>query len=99
MNHYSLNVFHFRHVDVNTGSGHFIFSVKSHPEIPRRNVGFSLPQRKWAVLSLNQDIDVKPYHFNNSECLSSMVLEADFMQKKSYSVRNSRLEYFLHFLF
>lgn len=73
-----------KHVDVNTGGGqHFIFSVRSHPEIPRRHIGFSLPQRKWAVLSLNQEIDVRPYHFGPTECLSAIVLEADFMQKKT----------------
>jgi vesicle-fusing ATPase len=48
-------------------------------------VGFSLPQRKWATLSLNQDIEVKPYHFDptsSSEYLCTIVLEADFLQKK-----------------
>lgn len=72
----------YRHIEVNTGSGHFVFSIKSHLEVQKNCVGFSLPQRKWAFLSLNQDIDVKPYEFNNSECLSSMILEADFMLKK-----------------
>lgn len=76
-----------KYIDVNTGGGqHFIFSVKSHVSIPPRNVGFSLPQRKWAVLSLNQDIDVKPYYFSttgNSDCLCTIILEADFMQKKT----------------
>lgn len=50
-------------------------------------MGFSLPQRKWGTLSLNQDIEVRPYHFNptsNTECLCNIVLEADFLQKKSY---------------
>ena len=50
-------------------------------------MGFSLPQRKWATLSLNQEIEVRPYHFNptsSTECLCTIVLEADFLQKKSY---------------
>uniref|UniRef100_A0A1B6MSH2 Vesicle-fusing ATPase n=1 Tax=Graphocephala atropunctata TaxID=36148 RepID=A0A1B6MSH2_9HEMI len=76
-----------KHVEVSTGPGqHFVFSIKFHPEVGRGSIGFSLPQRKWATLSLGQDIDVKPYHFNptsSSECLCTIVLEADFLQKKS----------------
>ncbi|CAH0556073.1 unnamed protein product, partial [Brassicogethes aeneus] len=75
-----------KHIEVHTGAGYgqnFVFSIKSHPSIPRSNVGFSLPQRKWAVLSLNQDISVKPY--NCDDYLSSIVLEADYMAKKTTS--------------
>ncbi|XP_019879561.1 vesicle-fusing ATPase 1-like [Aethina tumida] len=75
-----------KHIEVNTGAGYgssFVFSIKSHPSIPRANIGFSLPQRKWAVLSLNQDITVKPYTCD--DFLSSIVLEADYMQKKTTS--------------
>lgn len=82
-----LFTFLFRHVEVSTGpKQHFIFSVRFHNEMPHGHVGFSLPQRKWATLSINQDIEVKPYHFDptsNSECLSNIILEADFLQKKT----------------
>lgn len=74
--------FFLRHIKVHTGGGqNFVFSIKGHPSIPRYNVGFSLPQRKWAVLSLNQEITVEPYH--PEDYVSSMVLEADYMQKKT----------------
>lgn len=67
---------------VHTGGGqNFIFSIKSHPSIQRYTVGFSLPQRKWAVLSLNQEIQVDVYQ--PDEYISSIVLEADYMQKKT----------------
>lgn len=59
-----------------------MFAVQSHSEVPMGQVGFSLPQRKWAVLSLNQDIRVRPYPPEYLECLSSMTLEVDFLQKK-----------------
>lgn len=59
-----------------------MFSIKGHSSIPRYHVGFSLPQRKWAVLSLNQEINVEPYI--PDEYISSIVLEADYMQKKTY---------------
>ena len=77
-----------RHVEVTTGPNqHFVFTVKSHHDIPRGMIGFSLPQRKWATLSLNQEIEVRPYYFDptsSTECLCTIVLEADFLQKKTY---------------
>ncbi|XP_069674509.1 vesicle-fusing ATPase 1 [Periplaneta americana] len=76
-----------KHIEVSTGpSQHYVFTVRFHSDVPRGTVGFSLPQRKWATLSLNQDIEVKPYHFDptsSSECLCTIVLEADFLQKKT----------------
>lgn len=76
-----------KHIEVSTGpSQHYVFTIRFHPDVPRGTVGFSLPQRKWATLSLNQDIEVKPYHFDptsSSECLCTIVLEADFLQKKT----------------
>ncbi|KAK7863817.1 hypothetical protein R5R35_003307 [Gryllus longicercus] len=76
-----------KHIQVSTGSSqHYVFTVRFHPEVPENSVGFSLPQRKWATLSLNQDIEVKPYDFDpmsSTECLCSMTLEADFLQKKT----------------
>ncbi|CAG9761013.1 unnamed protein product [Ceutorhynchus assimilis] len=73
-----------KHIQINTGGGQtFVFSIKSHPGVPRSHVGFSLPQRKWAVLSLNQEIGVEPY--TADDYLSSIVLEVDYMQKKTVS--------------
>ncbi|XP_003401908.1 vesicle-fusing ATPase 1-like isoform X1 [Bombus affinis] len=76
-----------RHIEVTTAPNHhFVFTIKRHHEVPRGTVGFSLLQRKWATLSLNQEIEVRPYHFNptsSTECLCTIVLEADFLQKKS----------------
>ena len=74
-----------------------MFTVRTHHEIPRGTVGFSLPQRKWATLSLNQEIEVRPYHFDptsNTECLCNIVLEADFLQKKTYV--NGKATYHTH---
>lgn len=43
------------YIDVSTGPGqHFIFAIERSPEVPPRSVGFSLLQRKWATLSINQ---------------------------------------------
>ncbi|KAK9679734.1 ATPase family associated with various cellular activities (AAA) [Popillia japonica] len=71
-------------IDIHTGGNqHYIFSIKSHIDVPKKHVGFSLPQRKWAVLSLNQEIDVKPTKVE--EYLTTIVVEADYMQKKTVS--------------
>lgn len=51
----------------------------------RYTVGFSLLQRKWATLSLNQELIVKPFSFEarkTVECLTNVTLEVDFLQKK-----------------
>ncbi|XP_018331362.1 vesicle-fusing ATPase 1 [Agrilus planipennis] len=71
------------HILVNTGGNqNYVFSIQRHPDLSRGYIGFSLPQRKWAVLSIDQELDVKPYYFNSNDCLCTIVLEADFMQKK-----------------
>lgn len=44
-----------KYIDICTGPGqHFIFAIERSPEIPSRVIGFSLLQRKWATLSINQ---------------------------------------------
>jgi vesicle-fusing ATPase len=77
----------FSHIEISTGPNqHFVFSIKTCPKIDRGTVGFSLPQRKWAVLSLNQEIEVKPFYFDPTsptEFLSNILLEVDFLQKKT----------------
>ncbi|GAB6019808.1 hypothetical protein CHUAL_001351 [Chamberlinius hualienensis] len=73
------------HIEVVTGpSNKYVFSVISDPAVPAGTIGFSNPQRKWAMLSLNQDIDVRSFKFNlKTQCLGNIVIEADFWQKKS----------------
>lgn len=73
------------YIEVSTGPGqHFVFAVKRSPDVPRMAIGFSMPQRKWASLSINQDIEIKQYRFNPSspsECLCNVTLEVDFVKK------------------
>jgi hypothetical protein len=74
---------------VTTGPGQsFIFSLKFDTKVPKGSIGFNLPQRKWATLSLNQDIDVRHQYFDPkspNEFLSGVSLEVDFLQKKQYA--------------
>lgn len=75
-----------RYIEVSTGPGkHFVFSIQTYPDMERYTVGFSLLQRKWATLSLNQELIVKPFSFETRktvECLTNVTLEVDFLQKK-----------------
>ena len=75
------------HVDVRTGPGqHFVFTLETDENVSPGTLAFSLPQRKWATLSLNQEIDVTPYQFSpDKHYLSSIVLEVDFFNKKNTS--------------
>lgn len=63
-----------------------MFSIIRTPECPKNSVGFSLVQRKWAAISVNQDIDVKVHVFNpqsKTEYLDTVTLEVDFLAKKT----------------
>lgn len=75
-----------KYIEVSTGPGqHFVFAIHRSADVPSQCIGFSLLQRKWATLFINQDINVKPYHFDpksTSELLCNVSLEVDFLQKK-----------------
>ncbi|CAH1249305.1 vesicle-fusing ATPase-like [Branchiostoma lanceolatum] len=74
-----------RHVAVRTGpTDKFIFTLKSHSSVVPGTIAFSLIQRKWASLSLNQEVEVTPYRFDpNTQYLSSVTINVDFLQKKA----------------
>ncbi|KAJ8254586.1 hypothetical protein COCON_G00211980 [Conger conger] len=74
-----------QHVTVKTTPAHkFMFTVKSHHTVVPGTIAFSLPQRKWAGLSIGQEVEVANYVFDKSrQCVGSMTVEIDFLQKKS----------------
>ena len=44
-----------KHVSITTGPGQrFVFSLEPSPDVRSGELGFSTPQRKWAVLSIGQ---------------------------------------------
>ncbi|GFT11779.1 vesicle-fusing ATPase 1, partial [Nephila pilipes] len=58
--------------------------------------------RKWAELSLNQTLDVRPYTFNpNIQYIAKIVLEVDFLDKKTtlepYDTEKMATEYVRNF--
>ncbi|KFM67260.1 Vesicle-fusing ATPase 1, partial [Stegodyphus mimosarum] len=74
-----------RHVEVTTSTNHkYVFTLKSYPGFPSGQMGFSLPMRKWAELSLNQTLEVRPYTFDpNIQYIAKMTIEVDFLEKKT----------------
>ncbi|XP_053308898.1 vesicle-fusing ATPase [Spea bombifrons] len=74
-----------QHVTVRTSQSHkYIFTVKTHHTVLPVTIAFSLPQRKWAGLSIGQDVEVGIYTFDKTkQCIGTMTIEIDFLQKKS----------------
>ncbi|XP_006017726.2 vesicle-fusing ATPase isoform X2 [Alligator sinensis] len=74
-----------QHVIVRTSPNHrYVFTLRTHSSVVPGSIAFSLPQRKWAGLSIGQDIDVSPYTFDKiKHCIGTMTIEIDFLQKKS----------------
>jgi len=73
------------YADISPAAGqHFIFALEKTVEVPRGYVGFSLVQRKWAMVSINQELEVRPYRFDaSSDVITCVSFETDFLQKKT----------------
>lgn len=74
-----------RYADISPAPGqHFIFALEKTVEVPSGYVGFSLVQRKWAMVSINQELEVRPYRFDaSSDVITCVSFETDFLQKKT----------------
>ncbi|KAM6163550.1 LOW QUALITY PROTEIN: vesicle-fusing ATPase [Rhynchocyon petersi] len=74
-----------QHVVVRTSPNHrYTFTLRTHPSVFPGSIAFSLPQRKWAGLSIGQEIDVSLYTFDKAkQCIGTMTIEIDFLQKKN----------------
>ncbi|XP_018424505.1 PREDICTED: vesicle-fusing ATPase [Nanorana parkeri] len=72
-------------VSVRTSPHHrYIFTVKTHHTVVPGTIAFSLPQRKWAGLSIGQEVEVGLYNFDKTkQCIGTLTIEIDFLQKKS----------------
>lgn len=73
-----------QHVIVRNSVHKFVFTLKTDPGVSPGSIGFSLPQRKWAGLSIGQEVEVTDYKFDRSkQCISSVTIEIGFLQKKN----------------
>ncbi|XP_046439782.1 vesicle-fusing ATPase 1-like [Daphnia pulex] len=73
-----------KHIEVSTSPEQcFVFTVKSHKDVLQSTIGFNKLQRKWATLSIGQEIDVRPFKFDiNTQTLATINLEVDLYDKK-----------------
>ncbi|XP_054898689.1 vesicle-fusing ATPase-like [Poeciliopsis prolifica] len=91
------------HVAVSNNRQDFVFTIKRHNEVSIGSIAFSLPQRKWAEITLGDDFRVTNYKFDKSKgCISSMTVEIDFLQKKyidsnPYDTDKMASEFLQHF--
>ena len=71
-----------KHVEVKTGPAQrFIFSIRNSGHVPAGEITFSMIQRKWAMISLGQVLEVLPVSLDSSQFISGIVLEADYLNK------------------
>ena len=79
------------HILIATGqaeSQQHLFSVLSSDQMLAGYVGFSMPQRKWASVDVNQVINVSPHRPESSRLVSSVVIAIDFYNKKKVTQEN-----------
>lgn len=91
------------HVTVRNSAHKFVFTLKKHRSVTSGSIAFSLPQRKWAGLSIGQEVQVSSFSFDRAkQLISSMTVEVDFLQKKSvdsspYDSDKMAAEFLQHF--
>lgn len=69
-----------KYIQVTVGPARrYLFSTSSNCEISPGQVGFSVSQRRWANISLLQEVEVRPFSFSASDrVISSISLFVDF---------------------
>ncbi|KAF3853919.1 hypothetical protein F7725_014607 [Dissostichus mawsoni] len=91
-----------QHVTVRNVAHMYVFTLKKHPVLTP-GPSPSACHRKWAGLSIGQEVKVTNYKFDKSkQCISTMTVEIDFLQKKSvdsnpYDSDNMACEFIQHF--
>ena len=79
------------HILIATGPGQnqqHLFSVLPNEQMLAGYVGFSMPQRKWASVDVNQEIEVSVHRPDPSKLVSSVVIAIDFYNKKKITQDN-----------
>ncbi|RWS15681.1 vesicle-fusing ATPase 2-like protein [Dinothrombium tinctorium] len=74
-----------RHIEITTTKNQrYVFTIEPYDRMEMGSIGFNMPMRKWAQLSINEIIEVRPYVFDPSrQYVAKIVLEVDFLQKNS----------------
>ncbi|KAI8834492.1 P-loop containing nucleoside triphosphate hydrolase protein [Chytridium lagenaria] len=63
--------------------GRYVFTIRLLDGFPPGEIGFSKSHRQWALLSLNQEVQVSPYDaFSDPNCyLSKLEIQISFLKK------------------
>lgn len=73
-----------RHIEVCGQSNSFVFTLKGDNSVALGEIAFSVFQRKWANISVDIKIPVKPYAIDlRTNSISMMTVELDFITKKN----------------
>jgi len=73
------------HLEISTSPGvSYIMSIIADPNVLPGSLGFGVTNRKWATLSLNQELLVTPFKYDlEKNCISTLTVEVDFFNKKN----------------
>lgn len=76
---------HTPHLEICTSPGvSYIMSTTADQNVQPGSLGFGVTNRKWATLSLNQEILITPYKYDlEKNCISTLTVEVDFFNKKN----------------
>merc|ERR1719411_478158 len=67
----------------------FIMSTLEDNSVTPGTIGFGVNTRKWAALSIGQQVQVEPYRFDlEKHCISTLTVEVDFYSKKNISTED-----------
>lgn len=75
----------FRHVSLKTDLAHrFVFPIRNDLSLKDDEIAFAIAQRKWAMLSLGQEVEVQPFGIQSNQHISLITVAADFQFKKRF---------------
>ena len=65
----------------------YVFTLETDPGVPVGEIGFNIVQRKWAMLSLNQEVDVRPFEVQKSNMfVANITVQTKFFSPKKLAV-------------
>lgn len=71
------------HLEITGPSQNYVFTLRRHTLVSPGQIGFSAPQRKWAIISVESMLNCKPYKFDSTnQSINVMTIEIDFAAKK-----------------
>ncbi|CAG8554473.1 266_t:CDS:2, partial [Scutellospora calospora] len=70
----------------------FVFTINSYEKQPQNEIGTSMAHRRWASLSIGQEVSIAPYYPNLESpnyYLGKLDLEVGFLRKKTIEIKES----------